>query len=328
MKKLILFFAVLFLADGQLMWAENPQVEISNGLITAKLYLPDAAQGYYRGSRFDWSGVIYALTYQGHDYFGQWFPKYDPILHDAICGPVEEFSAIGYEAAPVGGEFVRIGIGGLRKPEEKSFQRFGYYELVNPGKWTVKTGKESVVFTHQLKDVAGYSYVYEKKVRLVKGKPQMVLEHKLKNTGKKAIQTDVYNHNFFTIDNQPTGPDVVVKFAFPVSGTSESPLANITGQQIGFIRELTPRENVALGELRGHSNSVKDYDFRIENVKTGAGVRFTGDQPISKIIFWTSATTQCPEPYIAIDIPPGKTFSWTITYDFYTSETSPAAFNK
>jgi len=300
------------------MWAEMPQAGISNGLITVKLYLPDAGQGYYRGSRFDWSGVIPELKYQGHDYFGQWFTVYDPLIHDAICGPVEEFSALGYEQAPVGGEFVRIGIGGLRKPAENRFQRFGYYELSNPGKWKIKKAKDYVVFTHHLKDAAGYSYVYEKKVRLVKGKPQMVLEHQLKNTGKKAIQTNVYNHNFFTIDHQPTGPNSVVKFAFPINGTEENPAARITGQQIEYLRELTPRETVFWNDVQGHSKSVKDYDFRIENVKTGAGVRITCNRPVSKIVYWSSPTTQCPEPYIDIDIQPGETFSWNISYDFYT----------
>jgi hypothetical protein len=304
--------------ESQVAWAQAPQADISNGLITAKLYLPDAEQGYYRGSRFDWSGVIYELKYQGHDYFGQWFRTYDPKTHDAICGPTEEFFEINYDEAPVGGEFFRIGIGGLRKTAESKIERFGYYELSNPGVWTVKKTNDCVTFTHQLKDVAGYSYMYEKKVRLVKGKPQMVLEHKLKNTGKKTIQTEAYCHNFFTIDHQPTGPNSVIKFAFPASAKEDNALAKVNEQQIEFLRDFLPRETVFWGDIQGHTKSVKDYDFRIENTKTGAGVRITCDRPISKIIVWSSATTQCPEPYIDINVQPGKTFSWTITYDFYT----------
>jgi len=319
MKNWVLLIVTVFCLQSQTAGAEIPQVEINNGLITAKLCLPDAEQGYYRGSRFDWSGVISELKYNGHDYFGQWFPVYDPKIHDAICGPVEEFSQINYEQTPVGGEFIRIGIGGLKKSDENKFERFGYYELSNPGKWTVKKTENSVVFTHQLVDVAGYSYVYEKKVLLVKGKPQMILKHTLKNTGKKVIQTNVYCHNFFIIDHQTTGTHSVVKFAFPARGTEESPLARINGQQVEYTRDLLPHETAALGEILGHNNSVKDYDFRIENTKTGTGVRITGDKPISKIIYWSSPTTQCPEPYIDVNVQPGKTFSWTITYDFYTA---------
>src|SRR5580658_6425139 len=105
--------------------ADPPQAEISNGVLRAKLYLPDAANGYYRATRFDWSGVVASLEYQGHKYFGVWFPKYDPKLHDSITGPVEEYrtgiSALGYDDAKAGDTFVRIGVGLLKKPAEARF---------------------------------------------------------------------------------------------------------------------------------------------------------------------------------------------------------------
>jgi hypothetical protein len=294
---------------------ESLQAEITNGLITAKLLLPDTENGYYRGSRFDWSGVIPELKYEGHDYFGQWFRDYDPKTHDAICGPVEEFMPIGYDQAAVGGEFLRIGIGGLRKPEENAMQRFGYYEFTNPGRWKISKAKDNVVFTHQLTDAAGYSYNYQKTVRLVKDKPRMALEHILKNTGKKTIETEVYNHNFFMIDQQQIDSGIVVKFAFPLNVTSTNPAVRIEGQQIEYID--TPRRSVMFEDLQGYSKSVKDYDFRIENTISGAGVRITCDRPLSRLVYWSSTTTQCPEPYIDIIIPPGESYTWTITYDFY-----------
>ena len=68
-----------------------PQAEISSSSIRATVLLPDAKSGYYRGTRFDWSGVISSLKWNGHEYFGQWFDRYDPKIHDAIAGPVEEF---------------------------------------------------------------------------------------------------------------------------------------------------------------------------------------------------------------------------------------------
>src|SRR4051794_3839329 len=69
--------------------ADWPQAEISNKAVIARLYLPDAEKGYYQGTRFDWSGVISSVKANGHEYFGQWFEKYDPKIHDAIQGPVE-----------------------------------------------------------------------------------------------------------------------------------------------------------------------------------------------------------------------------------------------
>ena len=61
-----------------------PEAEIANGLLRAKIYLPDPQKGYYRGTRFDWSGVIHSLEYNGHDYYGPWFTKTDPKVIDFI----------------------------------------------------------------------------------------------------------------------------------------------------------------------------------------------------------------------------------------------------
>ena len=43
---------------GGLFAADVPQAQISNGTVRATVYLPDAEKGYYRGTRFDWAGVI------------------------------------------------------------------------------------------------------------------------------------------------------------------------------------------------------------------------------------------------------------------------------
>ena len=68
---------------------EYPGVELSNGLIKMKLFLPDPENGYYRGTRFDWSGVMPQLEYKGHNYFDEWKTPHDPGVHDDIVGPVE-----------------------------------------------------------------------------------------------------------------------------------------------------------------------------------------------------------------------------------------------
>jgi hypothetical protein len=76
--------------------------------------LSDPQIGSYRGARFDWSGIISSLQYQGHEYFGQWYKHHDPTIHDAVTEPLMEFrtndSWLGYEEAKPGDAFVRIGI--------------------------------------------------------------------------------------------------------------------------------------------------------------------------------------------------------------------------
>jgi hypothetical protein len=312
----------VLLAVGQLAGVQSPQAEISSARIHAKLYLPDAQSGYYRGTRFDWSGVIPALEWNGHTYFGQWFERYDPKLHDAITGPVEEFltngAALGYDEARPGESFVRIGVGALRKPDESAYRRFETYEIVNPGTWAVNRGADWIEFVHAVPDTAGYAYVYRKRVRLVKD--SLVLEHRLKNTGRKAIATSVYNHDFFMLDNQPTGPNIVVRFPFAPRATSDlRGLAEIRGQDFFYLTEFERRQTLQT-EIEGFGATAKDFDFRVENRKTGAGVRQTGDRPISKIVFWSAGITVCPEAYIDLRVEPGKESSWRIAYEFYQAK--------
>jgi hypothetical protein len=321
MRNVILIAASL--TASSLYAADPPQAEISNGAIHARLYLPDATNGYYRATRFDWSGIIASLEFQGHNYFGVWFPRYDPKLHDAITGPVEEYrtgdSGLGYAEAKVGGTFVRIGVGLLKKPEEARFGQFETYEIVDNGKWTVKASADAVEFTHELADPSsGYGYLYKKTVRLAKNEPRLIIEHSLKNTGTKAIETNVYNHGFFVLDGQPSGPDFTVKFPFDVKALADlQGLAEVQGRELHYLRELQPGGQSVHTQLTGFGDSARDFDFRVENRKTGAGVHVVGDRPLWKIDFWSIRTTVCPEEYINMKIEPGKESQWRIAYDFY-----------
>lgn len=301
---------------------DAPTATITNGQVSVSIHLPDATVGYYRGTRFDWSGVVSSLTWNGHEYFGPWFERHDPTRHDAITGPVEEFltgdAALGYAEAPPGGTFIRIGVGVLRKPDEPSFRRFATYDIVRPGTWTITKGADGITFVHALDDGAGYAYEYRKTLRLVGA--SLVIEHDLTNAGRKPIETSVYNHNFFTLDGQPTGPDVRVRFPFaPRADRALKDLAEIRGRELVFLRPLQPAENV-FTELDGFGASASDYGFEMENRATGAGVRVTGDRPLSRLIFWAAHRTACPEPYIDASVDPGRTTSWTITYTFYQAE--------
>jgi len=302
--------------------ADYPQAAITNGILHAMLDLPDASAGYYRATRFDWSGQIESLNYQGHSYFGNWNPApYSPKLHDAIMGPVEEFltdgAGLGYAEAAAGATFVKIGVGVIRKPQERAFQQFKTYEIADPGRWAIKKKGNSVEFTQTVSDASsGYAYAYTKTVELIKGKPQMALVHRLKNTGRKTIESDAYEHNFYMLDGQPTGPNVVIRFPFEVHATQDlHGLAETRGHELVYLKELTGRES-AQSNLTGFGSDPRSYDITEENTKTGAAVRQTCDRPLVRINYWSIRSTACPEAYIHMKIAPGETFTWRILYEF------------
>jgi hypothetical protein len=301
-----------------------PSAEISNGLIKAALYLPDSDKGSYRGTRFDWSGIIISLEYQGHTYFGQWYERHDPLINDAITGPVQEFfteaPGVGYDAENPDAPFVRLGVGVVQRPMEENASGRRPAKIINPGKWTVNRGPNWVEFTHKLEHAGGYEYEYVKRVTLTPRSPEMTISQSFRNTGTKVIEAEPYNHNFFMLDGQPSGPGFVVRFPFtPRATASLKDLIEIRGNEIHYLRELQPKESV-LTLLEGFGQSSKDYDILVENRKTGAGVRIVGDHPLSKVQFWSIRTTVCPEPFIKLRVEPGKTAEWGSRYQFIGSK--------
>jgi hypothetical protein len=338
MKKTFVL-AVLCVSNAWVWAADLPAAEISNGEIRAQVYLPDTRNGFYRATRFDWSGVVYSLQYHGHEYYGRWFQATDPSVHDfvyrgsdivaspctSITGPVDEFAPLGWDEAKPGGTFIKTGVGVLRKPDEGKYDNFRLYEIVDSGKWTIRKSPVSIEFTQEVTDSStGYGYSYHKTVRLVSGKPEMLLEHRLKNTGARAIRTRVYNHNFLVLDGQPPGPGLVITVPFRIE-TKQPPerrLAEIRGTEIVYLRTLE-NGDVAATSLQGFSDSPKDNDIRIENERLGAGMRITGDRPLSSESLWSIRAVIAMEPFVSVEIEPGKEFTWKSTYSYFTLPARP-----
>src|SRR6185437_1216448 len=84
--------------------AEPPAADITNGLIKAKICLPDRQNGFYRSTRFDWAGIVCQMEYKGRIFYKPWWYKLDLMTYDfgyddngvvsapftAMAGPGEE----------------------------------------------------------------------------------------------------------------------------------------------------------------------------------------------------------------------------------------------
>src|SRR5437660_1635112 len=108
----LLFFSCLsVLFRGHCSSAAEPPRHVLEGHgLKLTLYLPDAANGYYRGTRFDWSGLVATAEFGGHVVFSNWLGKNAPTFHSSGSGTAEEFTEpLGYAEAPVGGTYVKIG---------------------------------------------------------------------------------------------------------------------------------------------------------------------------------------------------------------------------
>lgn len=336
----LLLAAAPLLGQSAAVLDQSPAVDLTNGVLKARVYLPDPEHGFYHSTRFDWAGFIGSLEYKGHNYYGDWFsrtdtdPKYWDLNYDgedivsapqtAGVGPVEEFltngSALGYDEAKPGETFVKIGVGVLRKMEDKRYSHSDTYPIVDAGRWTVTHTRNTITFNQVLSDPrSGYAYNYTKTVRLVPGKPRMLIEHSLENTGTRPIATQVYDHNFLVLDHQPPGPDFTIRFPFqPTVSSPVSPgLGELRPRQIAYLKTLQGKDRMQ-AQMKGFGPSPADNAITIDNSRVGAGVRYSGNRPLWNLGYWSIRSVLAAEPNIDMEVTRGDKFTWTWTYDYYT----------
>jgi hypothetical protein len=305
-----------------------PHVALKQGRLAAKVYLPDPDKGFYRGTRFDWTGQVGSLIYGGQEFYGPWFDRVAPDVRDfqfgdllvagpasAITGPVEEYDPIGYDEAAPGGTFVKIGIGVLRKPDGKPHDHYRIYPIVDGGTRGMHKTANGITFTQDVRDAAsGYGFSYVKQVELAPG-GVMRIRHTLINTGARRFATTVYDHNFLRLAKGNEGLVVTLPFAIKADTAPPPELAKIEGNRLVYQRALTGKERVSFA-VTGYGDTAADYDFRVTDSQDGASVRMQGDQPLARIFLWSIRSVMALEPYIAIDLPPGAAKSWTYTYTY------------
>ncbi|MBR9909649.1 MAG: hypothetical protein GYB33_04750 [Gammaproteobacteria bacterium] len=293
-----------------------PTLELNNDTLRMVLYLPDRESGFYRGTRFDWSGMIERVEYAGHRFYQPFQAQHNPYGHDHVSGPAEEFgmdNPPGFDEAAAGEIFMKIGVGLLRKGAEPDYRFNGDYELVRAGDWAVARGPDWVEFEQALSAPRGWGYRYQKRIQLLAGQPAFTISHRLENSGSKTIATNHYNHNFTLIDGTPYGPDYDVQFPFlarPEQAINEHAWFRTNG-----IEVQRPLGDASLWlPVHPQPGPATLNAGLVRNNKTGAAVRFQGDTPISKYIFWAVERAACPEPFIHLQLAPGQVQEWSTLY--------------
>jgi len=327
--KQILSIAVVVVASSAAVAANPPRHVLSDGRLKLTVLVPDATTGFYRGTRFDWSGVVEKAEINGHTLFGYWKATHDPTNHDDVPGTAEEFGTatspvagpLGYREAKPGQTFLKIGVGELEKIEEPRYRFTQRYKIVKPGAWEVITAHDSIAFRQEMRHPAGYGYRYFKQIRFLAGSdaPGFRITRTLLNSGTKRLETDHYAHHFMTIDGDPIGPNYTIRFGFPAVVRGDDRLGELAAVRDGALVFRKPLENASIfAELAGAP--PEQHRITVGHAPTGVSLRITGDRPLTKCNVWSVKTTLCPEPYVELKLDPGQAVTWTTTYQI----TAPA----
>lgn len=292
----------------------NSMIKIGRDGLVLTLCPPDPDNGYYRGTRFDHSGVFRKVEVGGYVIADEWFDEYGPYKHDAVCGYSEEFAEAGYESASIGGVFLKPGVGLLIKEDEQPYDHFRLYKVADAGRWTVEVEEDKVVFVHVVEGDR-WGYEYTKTVRVVDG-GSFEISHELKNIGERRLTGDTYNHNFNTFSQNRPGPAINIDFTFHPCGTwrSEYDSVGLTENGIRFSRPIKQGESVFMGNLKPVDGSPVIGRVYTQSAE-GHSVTFHADKAFHRIAFWANHRVACIEPFIPYDIMPGDEFIWNYRYE-------------
>ena len=118
------------------------------------------------------------------------------------------------------------------------------------------------------------------------------------------------------IDHERSGPPFKISFPYPIATNHDlKGILEINDKDLYFIKELT--DNSVFLELSGYSGEVADHQVTVLNRKSGAGVTFAVDRPLSRLVFWACETTLSPENSIMISAEPGEVEEWTSEYTLF-----------
>jgi hypothetical protein len=213
-----------------------------------------------------------------------------------------------------GSHFVKIGVGILYQPDTEPYDHYRHYKVLDGGQRATRITPRSSTYVQNLND-ADIAYVYAKTLQLVTGKNELLISHSLKNTGRTAIHTTVYDHNFLRLVPGQNG--VRITFPFPVSAADppDPSLIRMSGNTLTYLRAMRPKERVSF-PITGFGMKAKDYDFTVTDTATGASVHVQGDEPLTKVNIFSIDKVEAVEPYIAIDLAPGQEKYWTYRYTY------------
>lgn len=256
------------------------------------------------GPRFDRTAMVVSIRRAGREYL-------DP---RGLC---DEFGfsgrgVLGYdEASPDGGEFLKIGVGVLRRDTAEAYKFSRIWPIVRLLEVEVHASPSSLLVRQNSPEVQGFAYSYEKHYELGPD-GTLLIKYKLTNTGPKPFAFDQYNHNFFSFAGAIADPGYAVVPAFPVEVKGDQGWS-YNGAELRLRREAPARPGVYFGQDLELTAAVNRVTLRHTN---GQWVECAGDFPAVRFAVWATLPTVCPEIFHRAQVSPGATITWQRSYRF------------
>ena len=271
----------------------------------------------YKGSRFDWSGKISSIRFKDLPLttIEDTGSKDVDFLGKGLYNEFGITSPVGFEEAPVGGWFHKIGVGLLKKQHKEYL--FHRNHLIKPANFdiTYKNQKIKIICKSEL--INGYSYILKKEITVSEN--SFTINYSLHNTGEKKIITDEYVHNFMAINNALIGEDYTLKFPFQINSSLFDETVNSENKvEIGLDNvtfNKTPKKQFFFSNLTG--GKELQAEWILTNLKANVGIKEFGSFKTDKINLWGWKHVISPELFFKISVDPKETVEWSRKFDVF-----------
>lgn len=275
--------------------------------LTLHLELPKEG---YQSSRFDWTGKITQVWFQG-------IPVTTTETADTVHLPhhgrgfFNEFgieSPLGFHRASIGDWCHKIGVGLIKKATEH-YDFHHQYEIA-PARFTVERRSDQVIIQCFSELVDGYAYRLQKFIRIVDtGFRIMYLLH---NLGTRSIETTEYSHNFIGIDGDPIGSNYELSMPFSLYPEqfeeAVNPEAAVIVGKNSFSFPKRPSQPFFFGRL-GEKHAASE-GWKLVHRPSQLCIREVTSHAPSHFNLWGWKHVISPEVFIPISLPPGQQTGW------------------
>ena len=265
----------------------------------------------YRGSRYDWTGIVKQVTLEGeHTFF---LPEQiEGMGGRGLVGVYEFRDDTLYKEAELADRSPLIGVGLLKKPDPDNFCFWRAYDVL-PFHRTWSLTEKGVTFETFPQLCQGVAIRQTKELILEDN--ALVIRQTIRNVGQRAVALQEFNHNFFCFDNAPIDKNYVLKLPY-------KPMVDVRRGRISLgygdlsLDEMDPGDDTAAFVLHGYEK-LQGSSFALENRAVGLGVSVEEDFDSIRSYNWVCRKAFCPETFCGLDLEPGEEKTFTRKYTFY-----------
>jgi hypothetical protein len=281
--------------------------QLINDELTVSVLDPVADVGQL-GSRYCTGGYIWQVSdnRRGPLLSGRCYPDPHPPVFDGQGAPEAFVTPLGSSDVPVGETVTVIGVGLVKRTSAAvPFTVRDNPEVVRFCKWTVSASRSRI--TMRTVQQAG-----DRALELVR---------RVEIDGRKVVsRTDIINRSpsllplrYFAHPFFPLNPDLRCFTPAFTLAVPDNPGYRQADDGTVFMRDSYDWEKGLFFKLTVAPGTLFEADAAHPQV---ASVKINADYPLESLPIWANHRTFSPEPYMAAEVAPGKTYSWGITYGF------------